>query len=173
MEEKVILVNEFDEPIGLQEKLAAHRQGLLHRAFSIFIFNKEGKTLLQQRSLTKYHSGGLWTNACCSHPRDGETIQAAAQRRLKEEFGFQCPLNEVFSFIYKADVGGGLFEHEFDHVLFGSYDGAIAAPNPEEIESYRWVTMQALEKELEQHPERFTTWFRIIFAENRAYMSRF
>src|SRR5258708_894916 len=125
MEERVILVNDQDEEIGTEEKMCAHEKGLLHRAFSIFIYNSKGEMLLQRRAKIKYHSGGLWTNACCSHPRKGETIEKAAHRRLKEEFGFDCNLKNAFSFIYQADLDKGLKEHEFDYVLTGLYDGPI------------------------------------------------
>jgi len=161
MEEKVILVNEQDEEIELMEKLQAHQLGRLHRAFSIFIFNSKKEMLLQQRALSKYHCGGLWSNACCSHPRKGETILQAAHRRLKEEFGFDTPLEERFSFIYKANLDHNLMEHEFDHVLVGQFDGPITAFNPEEIASFCWYALPTLEKKIASNPELFTVWFRI------------
>ena len=160
MEERVILVNEQDIEVGSEEKLAAHQKGLLHRAFSIFIFNSSGEMLLQKRAKTKYHSGGLWTNACCSHPRHGESIEQAAHRRLREEFGFDCVLERKFSFIYKAELDHDLTEHEFDHVLTGRYDGVVDQFNAEEIEEYRWISLQALQEEVAQAPEHFTVWFR-------------
>src|SRR5437868_2002286 len=123
--QEVILVNKRDEPTGSMEKLAAHQQGLLHRAFSIFIFNDNGELLLQQRAIDKYHSGGLWTNTCCSHPQPGEETIVAAQRRLKEEMGFTTSIKKVFDFVYKAEFGNGLIEHEFDHVFAGNYNGEI------------------------------------------------
>lgn len=162
MEEKVILVNDQDEEISTMEKMQVHRAGLLHRAFSIFIFNSKKEMLLQQRAFSKYHCGGLWTNACCSHPRKGETVLQAAHRRLQEEFGFDCPLKESFSFIYKADVGGGLIEHEFDHVIKGEFEGPILNPNPQEINSYCWYELDTLQQKVKQSPETFTVWFRII-----------
>lgn len=165
MEERVILVNDQDQEIGTEEKMEAHRKGLLHRAFSIFIYNSKGEMLLHKRALTKYHSGGLWTNACCSHPRKKESIQEAGHRRLQEEFGFDCPLKEAFSFIYKADLDKGLKEHEFDHVLIGTYDGPIDALNPEEIDSYKWITTDNLKKDLLEHPEAYTVWFRIAIEQ--------
>ncbi|MDB6081338.1 MAG: isopentenyl-diphosphate delta-isomerase [Chlamydiia bacterium] len=162
MEERVILVNEQDQEVGLEEKMAAHRKGLLHRAFSIFIFNSNEEMLLQQRAQTKYHSGGLWTNTCCSHPRKGETTAEAAHRRLQEEFGFDCSLQEQFSFIYQADLDQGLQEHEFDHVFTGYYNGSIDHVNPQEIATFRWITLDNLRKEMQAKPELFTVWFRII-----------
>ena len=165
MKEMVILVNEQDQPVGLEEKMEAHRKGLLHRAFSIFIWNSMGEMLLQRRALSKYHSGGLWTNACCSHPREGESIEQAAHRRLYEEFGFDCALQEKFSFIYHTHLDKGMQEHEFDHVLFGRYDGPIDAMNPEEISEYRWVKQEALEQEMQEQPEQFTVWFKIAYVE--------
>lgn len=161
MEEKVILVNDQDQPTGLCEKMEAHKKGLLHRAFSIFIFNSKNQMLIHKRAKGKYHSGGLWTNACCSHPREHETIQKAAHRRLREEFGFDCELQEVFSFTYKAVLDKGLQEHEFDHVLLGRFEGPIDAPNPDEIEEYRWIDIKALIQETEIMPEKYTIWFLI------------
>ena len=135
MTHEVILVDEQDQEIGVMEKMEAHRQGLLHRAFSVFIFNEKGEMLLQQRSLDKYHSGGLWTNACCSHPRPGEDIQRAAQRRLHEELGFVTSIEEIFDFIYKSPFDNGLTEHEFDHVFIGVYDDVIE-PNQKEVKDF-------------------------------------
>jgi isopentenyl-diphosphate Delta-isomerase len=165
MEERVILVDEQDKQVGTEEKLKAHEKGLLHRAFSIFIFNSQGEMLIHQRAKTKYHSGGLWTNACCSHPREGETVEQAAHRRLQEEFGFDCPLKEVFSFTYKAELDQGLTEHEFDHVLVGQYDGPIEKPNPEEIDNWCYIRMQDLQDELGDRGHLFTAWFKIAVAE--------
>lgn len=163
MKEFVILVNDKDEEIGFEEKLKAHELGLLHRAFSIFIFNDEGKMLLQRRAKSKYHSGGLWTNACCSHPRKGESVLAACHRRLQEEFGFDCPLKFLLSFTYHAHLDHDLQEHEFDHVYTGIYNGPIDHVNPEEIEEYRWIEPKVLLQEVRKDPESFTTWFRIIY----------
>lgn len=142
--------------------MEAHEKGLLHRAFSIFIFNDEGHMLIHQRAKTKYHCGGLWTNACCSHPRQNETILQAANRRLMEEMGMQCPLQEVFSFVYRAEVDKNLVEHEFDHVLFGTYNGNSITPNPEEVESFRWIAIADLQKEVQETPHHFTPWFLIV-----------
>ena len=140
MEEQVILVNEKDEPIGLMGKMEAHEKGLLHRAFSVFVFNSKQEVLLQQRAACKYHSPNLWTNTCCSHPRAGETNQQAGERRLQEEMGLQVPLREVFSFIYKAPFDNGLTEHEYDHVLVG-YSDAQPQINPEEVASWKWLSL--------------------------------
>ena len=162
MEEQVILVNEKDEPIGLMGKMEAHEKGLLHRAFSVFIFNSKQEVLLQQRAACKYHSPNLWTNTCCSHPRAGETNQQAGERRLQEEMGLQVPLREVFSFIYKAPFDNGLTEHEYDHVLVG-YSDAQPQINPEEVASWKWLSLEAIKEDILQAPEQYTAWFKIIF----------
>lgn len=164
MEEQVILVNEKDEPIGLMGKMEAHEKGLLHRAFSVFVFNSKQEVLLQQRAACKYHSPNLWTNTCCSHPRAGETNQQAGERRLQEEMGLQVPLREVFSFIYKAPFDNGLTEHEYDHVLIG-YSDAQPQINPEEVASWKWLSLEAIREDILQAPERYTAWFKIIFEE--------
>jgi isopentenyl-diphosphate delta-isomerase len=161
MVEEVILVDENDNEIGLMEKMEAHEKALLHRAFSVFVFNKKGELLLQQRALHKYHSGGLWTNTCCSHPRKGEEVIQSAHRRLMEEMGFDCELELKHKFIYKAPFTNGLTEHELDYIFTGEYEVA-PNPNPDEVESYRWIEMAQLQKEIEEHPENFTVWFRII-----------
>ena len=162
--EYVVLVNESDTQIGIMEKMAAHVVPRLHRAFSIFIFNSQGELLLQQRALSKYHSPGLWTNTCCSHPRNGETLEQATSRRLMEEMGMQCEMHEVFTFIYKAPVGLGLIEHEFDHVWFGFSD-ATPVINTEEVESYRYMNLDDIAEDMKQHPESYTEWFKISFDE--------
>ena len=167
---KLILVNEQDQWIGTIDKMAAHQKGLLHRAFSVFILNKEGEMLLQQRAATKYHSPGLWTNACCSHPAPGEEVMGAAARRLKEELGFACSLSPLYVFQYKAYVGEGLWEHELDHVFYGHYEGIIT-PNPEEAQATRYVALGDIEAELAAHPDHFTAWFRICFAEVRSRLA--
>lgn len=164
MEEQVILVNEKDEPIGLMGKMEAHQKGLLHRAFSVFVFNSKQEVLLQQRAACKYHSPNLWTNTCCSHPRAGETNQQAGERRLQEEMGLQVPLQEVFSFIYKAPFDNGLTEHEYDHVLIG-YSDVQPQINPEEVASWKWLSLEAIKEDILQAPERYTAWFKIIFEE--------
>jgi len=162
--EQVILVDENDCPIGLMEKQAAHIGPHLHRAFSVFIFNSKGELLMQQRALSKYHSPGLWTNTCCSHPRDGETLEEATSRRLMEEMGMACEIHEVYTFIYKAPVGQGLTEHEFDHVFIGQSD-AIPEINREEVESWEYICIDALKDDIRLHPEHYTEWFKITFDE--------
>lgn len=158
----VVLVDENDNPIGEIEKMEAHEKGLLHRAFSVFIFNPQGLMLLQKRAGTKYHSADLWTNACCSHPGLDEEIVDAAVDRLQMEMGILTSLSKKFSFVYRAELDNGLIEHELDHVLFGSYDGE-PFPNPEEVADWRYVSMEDLERELITHPEHFTSWFKLVF----------
>ncbi len=161
--EHVVLVDEHDQPIGTEEKLAAHRQGKLHRAFSVFIFNSKGELILQQRTANKYHTSNLWTNTCCSHPRPGEDTLVAAHRRLQEEMGFTCPLQHMFSFIYKAHFpSDNLFEHEFDHVFFGRFDGEPIL-NPDEAQSYSWITLDALEHDIQKNPAKYTYWLKTCF----------
>lgn len=160
--EYVILVDENDQEIGTMEKQEAHEKGLLHRAFSVFIFNEKKELLLQQRALTKYHSAGLWTNTCCSHPRIGETIEQAAHRRLIEEMGFDCELSTKTSFIYKAAFENGLTEHEFDYVLVGSFNGEINF-NPTEVKNFKWINLEELQIDLFQNNQNYTAWFKIIF----------
>ena len=162
--EHVVLVNEQDQQIGIMEKMAAHIVPRLHRAFSIFIFNSKGELLLQQRALSKYHSPGLWTNTCCSHPCDGETLAQATSRRLMEEMGMQCDMHEVFTFIYKAPVGLGLIEHEFDHVWFGKTD-EVPQINTEEVASWKYMRLEDLQTDIKAHPELYTEWFKISFDE--------
>lgn len=160
--EQVVLVNERDEELGLMEKMEAHEKALLHRAFSVFVFNRQGELLLQQRALDKYHSGGLWTNTCCSHPRSNESVANAASRRLQEEMGFETPLEKVFDFIYQAKFDNGLTEHEFDHVFVGYYDGDIQV-NPAEVNNYTFRSMESIQESLNKHDGLFTAWFEIIF----------
>lgn len=162
IEEKVVLVNEKDEQIGLMPKLEAHEKALLHRAFSVFVFNDKNELMLQQRALDKYHSPGLWTNTCCSHQRDGESNLAAGKRRLQEEMGFVVDLKETISFIYKAPFDNGLTEHEFDHVMVGSYNG-VPEINPDEVASWKWMPLEDVKNDMEKHPEVYTEWFKIIF----------
>ena len=161
-EEKVILVNEKDEKIGLMPKMEAHEKGLLHRAFSVFIFNNNDELMLQQRALDKYHSPGLWTNTCCSHQRDGESNIQAGKRRLKEEMGFTADLKESISFIYKAPFDNGLTEHELDHVLLGQFNGTPTI-NTNEVASWKWMKLEDVKEDLALHPEIYTEWFKIIF----------
>jgi isopentenyl-diphosphate Delta-isomerase len=160
--QEVILVNEQDESIGTMEKMEVHQKGLLHRAFSIFIFDSNGKMLLHQRAEDKYHGGNLWTNACCSHPYPGEQVEDAAKRRLKEELGFTTRLHKIFSFTYHARVENGLIEHEFDHVFAGEYESTIH-PNPHEVADHTYATMEQIKLDLNTHPEKFTSWFKIAF----------
>lgn len=162
--EHVILVNTQDEAIGTMEKMEAHEKALLHRAFSVFVFNKNKELLLHQRADAKYHSGGLWTNTCCSHPRPDETVLGAAHRRLVEEMGFDCEIKPAFHFIYHAELDQGLTEHELDHVLIGEFND-IPIPNPEEVKSYQWMTLIDIEKDLKTNPNKYTEWFKICFDE--------
>jgi len=166
--EQVILVNEQDNKTGVAGKMEAHEQGLLHRAFSVFIFNSRGEMLLQQRALSKYHSGGLWTNTCCSHPRPGEDTKAAAERRLREEMGFEVPLEKIFDFLYKADFDNGLTEHEFDHVFVAEYDGDVHF-NRQEVMNYSYEEMKNISALLESDPSRYTAWFRLAFPRIRSW----
>jgi isopentenyl-diphosphate delta-isomerase len=161
-EEKVILVNEQDEQIGVMPKMEAHEKALLHRAFSVFIFNDNNDLMLQQRALTKYHSPGLWTNTCCSHQREGETNIDAGKRRLMEEMGFVTDLKESISFIYKAPFDNGLTEHEYDHVLLGKYN-ATPNINKEEVEDWKWMPLEDVRVDITARPELYTAWFKVIF----------
>lgn len=161
-EEKVILVDTDDNPIGTMPKLEAHEKALLHRAFSVFILNQKGQLMLQQRALHKYHSPGLWTNTCCSHQREGEENIAAGMRRLKEEMGFTTSLQTLFSFIYKAPFDNGLTEHELDHVLLGHYESAPII-NTEEVADWKWMDLEDVVQQINESPQEFTVWFKIIF----------
>ena len=158
----VVLVDEQDRPLGVEAKLKAHEAGgRLHRAFSVFLFDAAGRMLLQRRATTKYHFGGLWTNACCSHPQWGEDVVSGAKVRLREELGVVADLSEAFTFVYRADdPASGLTEHEFDHVLFGQFDGR-PEPDPAEVDGWRWVDPYELSRDVAAHPERYTPWFRI------------
>ena len=160
--ENVILVDEKDNQVGLMPKLEAHQKGLLHRAFSVFIFNSDYKLLLQKRASSKYHSGGLWTNTCCSHPRDGEDIIDAANRRLDEEMGIKTSLRKVFDFIYTAELDNNLIENEFDHVFYGVYD-IDPIINKDEAEDFKWVDMETLKNDIENNTDQYTVWFKIAF----------
>ena len=160
--EKVILVDENDQQIGLMEKIEAHEKALLHRAFSVFVLNSKNELMLQRRALHKYHSPGLWTNTCCSHQRDGETTMDAGLRRLQEEMGFVTPLEEKFSFIYKAEFDNGLTEHEYDHVLLGHFENEPII-NPDEVAEWKWMPILEVKNDIENNPENYTPWFRIIF----------
>lgn len=162
--EQVILVDEQDNEIGSMEKIEAHEKALLHRAFSIFIFNEAGEMMLQQRALSKYHSPGLWTNTCCSHPRPGESLEEATGRRIVEEMGFSCEMKEVFDFIYEAPFDDGLTEHELDHVFVGMYNEDPEI-NAEEVAGWMWIDVDELLSEVKENPENYTVWFKIALAE--------
>lgn len=164
----VITVNENDVPTGTIEKLQAHKEGVLHRAFSIFLVNDKNELLLQQRADSKYHSGGLWTNTCCSHPMPGEDTGTAAARRLYEEMGIKTSLEHIFSFIYKADVGGELIEHEFDHVFIGKYNGTVT-PDSSEVKACKYLSLDKVAEWIEQEPGKFTEWMKIIFSRFYEY----
>lgn len=168
-EEEVILVTPENEVIGTMPKMEAHQKAVLHRAFSVFVLNDKGQTLLQQRASHKYHSPLLWTNTCCSHQRLGETNIEAGKRRLEEEMGFNTELEELFSFIYKAPFDNGLTEHELDHVLLGFYSGEPNI-NPEEVKTWKWMDLEDIRNDLELQPEQFTAWFRIIFHRFYTYI---
>ncbi|MDG1397329.1 MAG: isopentenyl-diphosphate Delta-isomerase [Polaribacter sp.] len=165
MEELVVLVDENDKKLGLMPKMEAHEKAVLHRAFSVFIFNKDGDLMLQQRAGHKYHSPLLWTNTCCSHQRDGETNLEAGKRRLFEEMGFNADLKELFSFVYKAPFDNGLTEHELDHVMVGYYENEPKI-NKDEVEAYRWMTLEDVKTDIEKNPQIYTVWFKIIFNES-------
>ena len=158
-EENIILVDVEDREIGLAPKLDAHRQGLRHRAISACVLDRRGRMLLQRRAFGKYHSGGLWTNACCTHPRAGETVEAAARRRLREELGVDCELKFVLRTHYRADVGHGLIEDEVVHLFVGEYEGGVT-PDPAEVSGYEWVSRADLRARIAAHPEAYTYWFR-------------
>jgi isopentenyl-diphosphate delta-isomerase len=164
VEEHVILVNESDEPIGLMPKMEAHEKAVLHRAFSVFVLNSKNEIMLQQRAHHKYHSPLLWTNTCCSHQREGETNIQAGSRRLYEEMGFQTELKELFHFIYKAPFDNGLTEHELDHVMIGYYNEAPSI-NPEEVAAWKWMPIEAIKTDIQNNPDLYTIWFKIIFDE--------
>jgi isopentenyl-diphosphate delta-isomerase len=167
--EYVVLVNESDEETGFMEKMEAHEKAILHRAFSVFLFNSQNDFLLQRRAFGKYHSPGLWTNSCCSHPRKNELAIDAAKRRLREEMGMQSEIREIFSFVYKADVGQGLTEHEFDHVFAGFTDDCPVI-NPEEVAEWKYLSLDELKRQMQAEPEQFTVWFRIAFAEVEKFL---
>lgn len=162
--ERVILVDELDNPIGLMEKIEAHEKALLHRAFSVFILNENNEIMLQQRAAEKYHSPLLWANTCCSHQREGESNIEAGQRRLKEEMGFIVPLKELFHFIYKAPFDNGLTEHELDHVMVGYYNESPEI-NLEEVADWKWMSLEDIKKDMNENADRYTAWFKIIFSE--------
>lgn len=164
IEEKVILVDTNDNPIGLMNKLEAHEKAVLHRAFSVFILNDKNELMLQQRAQHKYHSPLLWTNTCCSHQRENETNIQAGTRRLREEMGFETELKEMFHFIYKAPFDNGLTEHELDHVMIGYYNN-MPDINKEEVESWKWMKIEDVKNDMITNPDQYTIWFKIIFEE--------
>jgi len=166
----VILVDEQDNPVGTMGKMEVHEKALLHRAFSVFIFNDKGEMLLQKRAASKYHSGGLWTNTCCSHPKPGEDTAAAAQKRLQEEMGFVTPLTKAFSFIYKAPFDNGLTEYEYDHVFTGLFNGLIN-PDPDEVSEYCYQSMETVKANVQSHPHHFTEWFKIALPRVDEYIN--
>lgn len=168
--QEVILVDQLDNETGTMEKMEAHRSAQLHRAFSVFIFNSNGKMLLQQRAPGKYHSAGLWTNTCCSHPLPGERIEEAATRRMQEEMGFSTGLSKAFDFIYMASFENGLTEYEFDHVFIGEYNGEVL-PNKEEVASYCYKSFEEIKQDLHQVPGNYTEWFKIALPKLEAYMA--
>ncbi len=169
IEEQVVLVSPEDSVLGVMEKLQAHQNGILHRAFSVFLFNDNGEMLLQKRAASKYHSPNQWTNACCSHPRLNETYLQAAKRRVQEELGIEVEIQEKFWFIYKADVGENLWEHELDHVFTGKYNGNFTL-NKDEVSEVRYVTMEQLDDEMKENPKHFTPWFKIILKEYKEHL---
>jgi isopentenyl-diphosphate delta-isomerase len=162
MEEYVILVDQNDNKVGLMEKMEAHEKGLLHRAFSVFVVNSAGELMMHQRAFEKYHSGGLWTNTCCSHPRDGETTEEAVHRRLQEEMGFDCEVRKMFDFIYKAELDLGMTEHELDHLFIGYYDG-LPQINKNEVAAWKWMSIDEVKSDIEAAPQNYTEWFKIVF----------
>ena len=166
----LILVDENDSPTGTMEKMEVHQKALLHRAFSVFIFNSKGDMLLHQRASNKYHSGGLWTNACCSHPREGQQTIEAAERRLQEEMGFTIPLKKAFNFTYKAALDNGLTEYEYDHVFIGTYDGAID-PDEDEVKDFCFVSIDEIKTSIQSHPQKYTEWFKIAFPRVEEYLA--
>lgn len=166
-EQMVVLVDENDKELGLEEKMKAHRNGgRLHRAVSIMVFNPDGHMMLQRRADTKYHSPGLWTNTCCSHPMEGERAIDAAHRRLEQEMGFDCELEEAFTFIYKVDVGSGLTEWEFDHLMLGMYDGE-PKPNPEEAKDWKWASPEGVKDDMRRNKDSYTGWFKIMMTDRQ------
>jgi isopentenyl-diphosphate Delta-isomerase len=169
MEEQLILVDQSDRQIGIAEKMWVHQHGKLHRAFSIFVMNSQGQLLLQKRAIAKYHSGGLWTNTCCSHPRPNESIISASDRRLLEEMGFSCQLTEIFSFIYQSPLDHDLIEYEYDHVLLGKFDGEPTV-NPLEAEAWKWIDIDKLKSELITHPQLYTFWLKACFDKFLDYL---
>ena len=159
MTEKIVLVDEQDNQVGVAEKIKTHQEGKLHRAFSLFIFNSQGELLLQKRAARNYHSANLWSNTCCSHQRENEQLEEAALRRLKEEMGFICPLREAFRFTYRVEFENGLIENEFDHVFFGKFDGPVN-PDSKEVADWKWITLEKLKKDIQKNPDQYSYWLK-------------
>ncbi len=164
----VILVDQHDQMVGTMEKMQAHQEGLLHRAFSIFVFNAQGELLIQKRAPVKYHTGSLWSNTCCSHPKPNETIEETLQFKLQQEMGFQCPLKRAFAITYRAELGNGLIENELDHIYFGAFN-ENPEPNPEEVCDWKYIALPDLTKEMAQHPDHFTPWFKLLLNPISSY----
>ncbi len=169
--EEVILVDENGRQTGTGEKIKTHKEGKLHRAISVFVLNSNGELLIQKRAKNKYHSGGLWTNTCCSHPRPDESTKDAAMRRLKEEMGFSCKLKEAFSFTYRIKFDNGLSEHEYDHVFIGRFDGQ-PKPSPKEVEEWKWMDPEELRKDIAEHPENYTYWLKAVIDRFISYAKK-
>lgn len=167
--EEVILVDQFDNKIGTMEKMQAHKEGLLHRAFSIFIFNSKNELLLHKRAAHKYHSAGLWTNTCCSHPRPGESVADAAKRRIKEEMGFECEVKPLYDFIYYQPLENGLAEHELDHVLIGTYNDEPNV-NADEVAEWKYENLNNLDKDIKANPDAYTAWFKLIYPKIKTFI---
>ncbi len=165
--QQIILVNKHNRKIGVAEKIKTHQKGWLHRAFSIFVFNSKRELLIQQRAKSKYHSGGIWANTVCSHPRPNETYQQAIHRRLQEEMGFDCPLKKLFCFIYKAEFTNGLIENEYDCVFIGKYNGPLKA-NPKEVMNYKWISLIDLKKDIKRYPNKYSIWLKIALKKMKA-----
>jgi len=164
-DKKIILVDENDKQIGVEGKMKIHKDGLLHRCFSIMVFNDKGEFLLQKRAVHKYHSAGLWANACCGHPAPGEDIESAAHKRLKQEMGFDCELKESFVFHYRTEFDNGLIENEIDHVFLGKYNGEIRQ-NPKEVADFKWMKIKDIKEDIQKNPEAYASWFKIIITEH-------
>lgn len=170
VEEKVVLVDKNDQELGAMNKMEAHEKGVLHRAFSVFVFDNNDKLIMQRRALSKYHSPGLWANTCCSHPRKNEITKEAAHRRMKEEMGFDCEIQKAFDFVYNSDVGQGLTEHEFDHVFIGYFDDEPLI-NSDEVDSWKKMTLEEIEADMNENPDFYTVWFRIAFPRVKKFMN--
>ena len=169
MDDMVVLVDENDNETGAMEKLKAHIEGKLHRAFSVFISNSSKQLLIQKRAIDKYHSGGLWTNTCCSHPRPGEYLKDAVERRIQEEMGFRCLTKEIFSTIYTSELDNNIIENEYDHIFIGQYNGYLN-PDPREVEDWKWMSIEDLQTSLKQNPQKYTYWFKLLLEDVVSYL---